>query len=76
MKTPTQPKSKSAASAHAEKATKSTTARVPKKQTAVKKKPSAWSNLISSTPSHEWSSKDKTPPTDTHPDSATPPSQQ
>gem|GEM_PF-3653767 len=75
MKTPTQPKSKSAASAHAEKASKSSPSRVPKKQSTVKKKPSAWSNLISSTPSHQWSGKDKTTPTDTHPDSASTPGQ-
>jgi hypothetical protein len=61
MKTPTQPKTKSAAKPHAEKVTKGAGSRTPKKPSSVKKKPSAWSNLISSTPSHLWSNEDKKP---------------
>jgi hypothetical protein len=64
MKTPTQPKSKnkSTATGHTEKKLNGSTAASNPKKTSVKKKPSAWSNLISSTPSHQWSVKDK--PTD------------
>jgi hypothetical protein len=61
MKTPTQPKSTSTAASHAEKKRKGASTRAPKTKTAIKSKPSAWSNLISSTPSHQWSPQDPAP---------------